>query len=99
MRVCFCACSRACVCVRAPVRQRGDDQSVGVPQVLVAELELGVADVDVALPAVLVPAVAQLGQPRKLLPRRHLGNPGTPGGGLKESQEEQQENREDQIII
>ena len=70
--VCVCVCARACV----PVSQWGDDQSVGVPQVFVAELELGIADVHAALSGLLVPAVAQLRQPCERLSRCHLGNPG-----------------------
>lgn len=44
------------VCV--PVGERRDDQSVGVPEVFVAELELGVADVNVTVSGFVIPAMA-----------------------------------------
>lgn len=43
------------VCV--PVSKRSDDQSVSVPQVFIAELELGVADVNVTLSGFIIPAM------------------------------------------
>lgn len=44
-----------CVCV--PVSKRSDDQSVSVPKVFIAELELGVADVDVTVSGFIIPAM------------------------------------------
>ena len=74
--LCVCVCVPVCVCacVCVPVSQWCDDQSVGVPQVLIAELELGVTDVDVAVSGLFIPAMTQLGQPRKLLACGYLGN-------------------------
>lgn len=55
-----------------PVSERSDNQSVCVAQVLIAELELGITDVDVTVSAFVIPAMAQLGQPRKGLTVCHL---------------------------
>ena len=55
-----------------PIRQRGDDQPGGVPQVLVGVLELSVADVGVAVPPPLIPPVPELGLPGELLGTLHL---------------------------
>lgn len=43
-----------------PVGQRGDDEPWCVAQVLVGVLQLRVADVGIAVPLALVPAVPQL---------------------------------------
>lgn len=55
-----------------PVSERSDHQSVRVAQILVAELKLGIADVHVAVPAFVIPAMPQLRQPRKGLTVCHL---------------------------
>lgn len=44
------------VCV--PVSERSDDQSVSVAQVFIAELELGVTDVNVTVSGFVIPAMA-----------------------------------------
>lgn len=44
------------VCV--PVSEWSDDQSVSVPQVFIAELELGVTDVNVTVSGFIIPAMA-----------------------------------------
>lgn len=58
--------------VPLPICQGGDDQPGGVPQVLVGVLELSVADVGVAVPPPLVPAVPELGLPGERLGTLHL---------------------------
>lgn len=55
-----------------PVRQGGDDQPGGVPQVLVGVQELSVADVGVAVLLPVIPAVPELGLPGKRLGGLHL---------------------------
>ena len=59
-----------CVCVCAPVSQRGDDQPGRVPEVLVSVGQLGVdhARHDV----LLLPVVAHLTQPIEVCFTRHL---------------------------
>lgn len=52
---CSCA-STICVCV--PVSEWGNNQSVSVPEVFIAELELGVTDVDVTVSVFIIPAMA-----------------------------------------
>lgn len=44
--------------VRAPVSEWSDDQSVSVPQVFVAKLELGITDVNVTVSGFIIPAMA-----------------------------------------
>lgn len=41
-----------------PVSEWSDDQSVGVPQVFIAELELGVTDVNITVSGFIIPAMA-----------------------------------------
>lgn len=53
-----CALVEHTVLVGVPVSQRSDDQSVSVPQIFIAELKLGVTDVDVTVSCFVIPAVA-----------------------------------------
>lgn len=41
-----------------PVSEWSDDQSVGVSQVFIAELELGVTDVNITVSGFIIPAMA-----------------------------------------
>lgn len=56
----------------SPVRERRDDETWRVAQVLIGVRKLGIADVDEAMPLLFVPLVAQLGQPYEILRVLHL---------------------------
>lgn len=54
----ICSSPAAAYMSSLPVSERRDDQSVGVSQVLIAELELGVTDVNITLSGFIIPAMA-----------------------------------------
>lgn len=56
----------------SPVCERRDDETWRVAQVLIGVQKLGITDVSEAMLLLLIPSVAQLGQPYEILRVLHL---------------------------